>query len=518
MPKNYLSYTFYFLLLVAGMLLLLNFIPENSLKAHQLKKMDILSDIRTEQTQTIEFDVVDMEEDNLNVADVVDIDDIVDIDNTDNVSDINGINDIRGSGNVDADIEEMPLLPPSVLSEWPENMTRLEDFSAGQNGMDAFFRAIETKSSVRVAFFGDSFIEGDIFCGDFRELLQQKYGGKGVGMVPISSAVSGFRRTVSHQHHGWKDHSLTDTSRIPPLGISGHAFIPKEDDSWASFALPKKKKDSDSCSVASLFYTLHPGHESVVRYNVNQYGAHTARLKATGLVERLDIRNDKIGSVRFSFPDTAGLVTYGVSLEDSIGIIVDNFSIRGTAGTAFGRISSSVLKRFDQLAGYDLIILEYGLNAMESERTSFKWYGDAMVKTIQYMQKCFPNASILLLSVSDRSMKKDGEYVSMPAVIPFVNSQRRASSDAGIVFWNLFRAMGGEGSMVDWANSEPPKANKDYTHLTFTGGRWLAKKLFETFEFENKRYNEKREYFRKNPPNDTIHSAPVDSIPIFGFE
>ena len=518
MPKNYLSYTFYFLLLVVGMLLFLNFIPEDSLKAHQLKKMDILSDIRTEQTQTIEFDDVDMEDDNPNVADVADIGDIINVDDTDNIDVVDNAGNLGNLDNTDASIEEMPLLPPSVLSEWPENMTKLEDFSTGQNGMDAFFRAIENKSSVRVAFFGDSFIEGDIFCGDFRELLQQKYGGKGVGMVPMSSAVSGFRRSVSHQHHGWKDYSLTDTSRIPLRGISGHAFTPKEDDNWASFALPKKKKDSDSCTIASLFYTLQPGYESVVRYNVNQYGAHTARLKATGLVERFDIQNDKIGSVRFSFPDTAGLVTYGVSLEDSIGIIVDNFSIRGTAGTSFGKISSSILKRFDHLAGYDLIILEYGLNAMESERTSFKWYGDAMVKTIQYMQKCFPNASILLLSVSDRSMKKDGEYVSMPAVVPFVSSQRRASSDAGIVFWNLFRAMGGEGSMVDWANSEPPKANKDYTHLTFTGGRWLAKKLFETFEFENKRYNEKREYFKKNPPKDTILSAPVDSIPISGFE
>ena len=483
MPKNYLSHTIYFLLLVIGMLFVLNFIPEDTLKAHQLKKMDILSEVRTEQPQTEVIASYETEE--FEEADTI--------------------------------VVETPP-PPLVLSEWPANAIEFEDFSPEQNGMDAFFQAIEDKSSVRIAFFGDSFIEGDIFCGDFRELLQQKYGGKGVGMVPMSSAVSGFRKSVSHQYHGWKDHSLTDTSRTPLLGISGHVFTPKEDDSWASFALPKQKGESDSCSMASLFYSLQPGYQSVVRYNINRNGSHTASLKATGQVERFDIQSDKIGSVHFSFPDTAGLITYGVSLEDTIGIIVDNFSIRGTAGTAFSKISSSILKRFDQLAGYDLIILEYGLNAMEPERTGFKWYGDAMVKTIQYMQKCFPNTSFLLLSVSDRSMKKDGEYISMPAVKPFVNSQRRASADAGIVFWNLFQAMGGEGSMVDWANSSPPKANKDYTHLTFTGGRWLAKKLFETFEFENKRYNEKREYFEKNPPKDTAHHTPVDSILISEIE
>ncbi len=477
MPRNYLSYTIYFLLLVIGMLFLLNFIPKDFLVNHQLKQMDILSDIRIEQTQTTDIESINNEE-----ADTVAI---------------------------------APPPPPLVLSEWPEDATGFEDFSVEQNGMDAFFDAVESKSSVRIAFFGDSFIEGDIFCGDFRELLQQKYGGHGVGMIPMSSAVSGFRKSVSHQYQGWKDYSLIDTSHTPPLGISGHVFIPKGDDSWASFALPKQKEGSDSCTLASLFYVLQTGYQSNVRYSINQFGSNSASLKATGQVERFDVHSDKIGSIRFSFPDTAGLTTYGVSLEDTTGIIVDNFSIRGTAGTAFTKIPSSILKRFDQLAEYDLIILEYGLNAMEADKVGFKWYGDSMVKTIQYLQKCFPNASFLLLSVSDRSMKKDGEYVSMPSVKPFVNSQRRACSDSGIVFWNLFQAMGGEGSMADWANSNPPKANKDYTHLTFAGGRWLAKKLFETFEFENKRYNEKRVYLEKNPRKDTIHHHSfVDSINI----
>ncbi|MDR1368609.1 MAG: hypothetical protein LBJ72_00585 [Dysgonamonadaceae bacterium] len=463
------------------MLLLLNFISEDFLNKRHLKKMDILSDIEKKQIQTEEIGAISTED-----ADTIAM--------------------------------ELPPSPPMLLSEWPENTIGFEDFSPEQSGMDAFFHALETKSSVRIAFFGDSFIEGDIFCGDFRELLQQKYGGQGVGMVPMSSAVSGFRRSVSHHHHGWKDYSLVDTFRVAPLGISGHVFIPKGDDTWASFALPKQKEKSDSCTLACLFYTLQPGYESVINYNINQSESRAIPLKATGQVEKLDIGNNKINSIRFSFPDTTGLIAYGVSLEDTTGIIVDNFSIRGTAGTAFGKIPASVLERFNQLTGYDLIILEYGLNAMEAEKTGFKWYGNAMVKAIQYLQKCFPNTSFLLLSVSDRSMKKEGEYVSMPSVKSFVTSQRRACSDTGIVFWNLFQAMGGEGSMVDWANSNPPKANKDYTHLTFVGGRWLAKKLFETFEFENKRYNEKKEYFEQNPRKNSVHHAPVDSIRLFDVD
>jgi hypothetical protein len=477
MPKNYLPYTIYFLLLAIGILLLLNFIPENFLSKHQLKKMNILSDICKNPDPVIEMDAaIDAEE---------------------------------------ANTTEVKLPPPPV-SEYPENIISFEDFAPEQDGLNNFFEAINSKSPVRIAFFGDSFIEGDIFCGDLRELLQQKYGGRGVGMVPMSSIVSGFRKSVSHRHHGWKDYSITDASKAPPLGISGHAFTPEKENSWVSLALPKQK--SDSCTLASFFYTLQPGSESIVNYSINQYGPYTVPLKATGLVERLDIRDNKIGSIKFSFPDTTGLTAYGVSLEDTTGVIVDNFSIRGNAGTSFWKIPSTMLTRFDQLTGYSLVILEYGLNAMEAQKTEFKWYGDAMVKTIHYLQKCFPNASFLLLSVSDRSMKHEGEYVSMPAVKPFVSSQRRACADTGIVFWNLFQAMGGEGSMINWANSTPPKANKDYTHLTFAGGHWLAKKLFETFEFENKRYNEKKDYFGQNSRKGTAYHASVDSISTYEIE
>jgi hypothetical protein len=483
MSKNYLSRIIYFTLMVIGMLLLLNFIPADISGKYHLKSMDILSDIREDRIPITEPEIAEIEEP-----------EIIEIEEPDTVA------------------MELPV-PSRVLSEWPENTTEFEDFSPEQNGMDAFFKAIEAKSSVRVAFFGDSFIEGDIFCGDFRELLQKEYGGKGVGMIPMSSSVSGFRKTVSHQYQGWKDYSLVDSFHTPPLGISGHAFIPDGDDTHAFYALPKKKgESSDSCTQVNLYYTLQPGYKSHVNYNINRQTTQTVSLKATGEVECLNIRDDKIGSIRFSFPDTTGLIAYGVSFEDTTGIIVDNFSIRGTAGTTFGKISSPILKRFDQLMGYNLIILEYGLNAMEAEKTEYKWYSKAMIETIQYLRNCFPEASFLLLSVSDRSMKKDGEYVTMPAVNSFVTSQRRACSETGIVFWNLFRAMGGEGSMAELANANPPKANKDYTHLTFAGGRWLANKLVETFKFENKRYHEKKDYFEKIPQGNTAHDVYVGGI------
>jgi hypothetical protein len=38
----------------------------------------------------------------------------------------------------------------------------------------------------------------------------------------------------------------------------------------------------------------------------------------------------------------------------------------------------------------------------------------------------------------------------------------------------MYEAMGGEGTMVNWVKAKKPLANKDYTHLTFRGGKQLA--------------------------------------------
>jgi hypothetical protein len=84
----------------------------------------------------------------------------------------------------------------------------------------------------RIAYFGDSFIEGDLITQDFRSLLQNEFGGGGVGYVPITSIVAGFRQSVLHSFEGWNTYSLVDA---PPqkhcLFISGYTFCPLLPDS-----------------------------------------------------------------------------------------------------------------------------------------------------------------------------------------------------------------------------------------------------------------------------------------------
>ena len=110
-----------------------------------------------------------------------------------------------------------------------------------------------------------------------------------------------------------------------------------------------------------------------------------------------------------------------------------------------------------------------------------------MVNAIRHLQCCFPEADVLLLSVSDRSHYRDGVYRTMPSIRALLRAQREAAVEARVPFWSVFSAMGGEGSMVHYV--ERRWASKDYTHLSFRGGRELAASLFDALILEKEFYD-----------------------------
>jgi hypothetical protein len=445
MKKNYIKYPLYITCLVVASLLLLQLVPARITDLLNIRRIDILSDIRRD-TSTV------------------------------------------------ADVSRPLVLPPPPPPKQdipcPPGMVCFEDYSANRDGLDDFLRALDLKSrkTVRVAFFGDSYIEGDIFCADLRSCLQSEYGGRGVGLVPLSSQTASFRRTVKHSFSGWNSRSIIDSHDFSEMGISGYCFRPDKN-AWVKYS-GVRTSNLESFQQASLLYRLPEGSASV-SYRINgEKEGRTVNLPASATVSKYDITADSIQTVQFDFPpDSRNLCLYGVSLQDKTGVIVDNFSLRGSPGTTLKYLSESVMKQTDSLLAYDLIILQYGLNVMSANRTNYSTYRKGMQETVEHLKKCFPHSSILLLSVGDRSMHKEGGYVTMPGVPAMVSCQQAVCVETGIVFWNLFEAMGGSGSMVEMVKATPPRANKDYTHLNFEGGKYLGEILFKSIVFEKKRYD-----------------------------
>ena len=171
MEKNSLKYTGLLAFIVWGALLLMHLLPSITMGGRVLRRVDILGDVRRPSKPVSEPDSL---------------------------------------------LPPPPKVKPAFVDTCRAGMTCIEDYSdSTMRGMTRFYQALDELAKaprpVRIAYFGDSFIEADILTADLREMLQQKYGGCGVGFVTITSMTSGFRPTVRHSFSGWQSHSVMDS-------------------------------------------------------------------------------------------------------------------------------------------------------------------------------------------------------------------------------------------------------------------------------------------------------------------
>ena len=136
------------------------------------------------------------------------------------------------------------------------------------------------------------------------------------------------------------------------------------------------------------------------------------------------------------------------------------------------------MRQFNDYFNYDLIIVHYGLNAVSHGNVKFTWFENAQSKLIKKIQSAFPNTPILLMSTSDIGYNQDGTWVTEPGVPYMVSTQRSIAKKNKIAFWDLYSSMGGENTMVNWAQQSPRLAALDYIHLNGLG----AKKVADIFD------------------------------------
>lgn len=358
-------------------------------------------------------------------------------------------------------------LPPLELSE------RLMDYSEGQSALRRLRAALREGHSraVRIAFVGDSFIEGDILVDPFRKALQQTYGGQGVGYVPLTSPVARFRQSIQQRFEGAWQETSANKSKSRTLFTLAETFATATATASTSYKL-KSATDrvtlhyvSDTIPVA-ISYSINGGDQQRVELPAS-YGALTEYTFPHGAVKQLELATEGSDGARF----------YGVCFDGATGVAVDNYSLRGSSGAKLNAVSSALTAQLSRFRPYDLIILSYGLNVVSAQDNddSYDWYYAAMAKSIEHIQQLYPNATILLMSLSDRATLREGEIHPLNGVARVLRLQHRLAQRYGLLFWNTHEAMASLGGIKGFVDKG--WAAKDYTHISMAGGRQLAKLL-----------------------------------------
>jgi lysophospholipase L1-like esterase len=335
------------------------------------------------------------------------------------------------------------------------------------------------KKKVRIAYFGDSMIEGDLLTQTLRQLLQQSFGGSGVGYVPITSQVSKFRQTVTHNYSGGWDDENFKNAKTGKLYLSGHLF--RSDGDWVQMT-DQTIADSTAVIEKSLLCGNSQGGINITVNNYNQ------TINASGTFNRIPLAADKNSSIKLSVSDSRFPI-YGISFESQTGIIVDNFSFRGITGIEYAKIDAAFLDAIAANNPYDLIVFQYGVNLLfRPNDRNFNWYAKSMLPIVQKLRKSFPAADFLVVSTADRAFRYGGEYKSAVGIDSLIKIQATIAYETGSSFYNQFASMGGTNSIVDWAKRNPSLANKDYVHPNHRGAEILARYLFEAMMNEYNKY------------------------------
>ena len=399
-----------------------------------------------------------------------------------------GIFDEQPTGGEVADDEPLPSLEALLKADYSDILpadsliTSIEEFRGDEfdTPMHRLYEKLLAGSEpVRVAFMGDSFVEGDILTADLRELLQDTFHGGGVGYAPIASPFTGFRQTVKTTSKGWTPYNIMQRKNTPEPYVNDYfvsGWVARASDGASTrWDMVDKRRHLMECNRARLLFISREPSKIILTLNDGE--EREFEFDGSDVVRQIVVEEEQIRSLEMRVASgAAGFTGIGADFDSKSGIAVDNFSVRSNNGQAMFWSSASVNAQIHSMRPYDLVILQYGLNIMQADRHNYSLYGEQVEKMVRYVESCFPGAAVLVMGVSDRSQRNEQGIVPMTAAIDLSRAQREAAERCGVAFWNTYEAMQRLGGMTAFV--ENGWAGKDYTHINYAGGREIARQLY----------------------------------------
>lgn len=356
------------------------------------------------------------------------------------------------------------LAEPPQLTPIVDGMVVIEDYTPEGLGLQRLHNAV-ARGNARIGVIGDSYIEGDIFTQNIRAMLQKQYGGSGVGYVPLSSQLTGFRTSVRQKCSGWTEHDMRKSKSDAQRWLAGE-WCTSSAGANTSYNGTNRLNNLDKWSNSRiLFKTASDGNITVT----TDAGTTTYPVTASPNVQSINVTGNT-SMAEFS-TDITGLKALGAWLDGN-GVSVDCMSLRGNSGISHRQLDSTLVSQMRKYVDYQCIIVEYGINALSSQQQDYTAYGKAMSHVIRNIKALYPQADIIMLGIGDRGQRVDGEVASLPTSQAMVDTQRKVARENRIMFWDTRTAMGGKNAVIDWRNRG--LINADYIHLNSKGGAALA--------------------------------------------
>jgi len=350
-------------------------------------------------------------------------------------------------------------------------------------------QARHLKGGIRILYYGDSQIEGDRITAYLRKKLQARFGGHGPGLISPRMVVSYTQSVQVSGSANWRRYTLMDYRESI---VSSNRFGILLN--YCSFTAPYEHISDDEIHTAYIKITpARMGYDNSEVYRV-------CRILTDDLINPLDIdmeageqrihdritqRKSQILSYTFNAPVNQLEIhlrasrsprIFGISLDDTSGIALDNIPLRGSRGTDFSRTDTAFLRQMYHAMNVELIILHFGVNVAMHVVEDYTYYENVLFRELMILKQ-IADCPILVIGISD--MYVDGGARTLPNLLKIRAAQKNATLKAQGIFYDLYTAMGGEGSMKIWVASDPPLARSDHIHFSREGADFVARMIYE---------------------------------------
>ena len=395
---------------------------------------------------------------------------------------------------VDNNPEIKPAYPVefTIKEAQPDTIPPVDADSTGNSNIETdplgiFLDSLRiSKGQVRIMYYGDSQIEGDRITSFLRHQLRKRHGGTGPGLLqplmPVMYTKSVWMRSSSnwkkYNYLSFKSGDISHRDLGPFMAIC--RYLPE----GKTVSSPEKAyvriRPSNVADSASSYY------DSLRIFYGNTFGFVKVSVKADDDILFADTLQTGSGfretgcrlgrqkEITIEFEGFVSPDIYGISIESNKGIVVDNIPQRGSAGLEFTMVGKDNLEEVYRKLKPDLIIMHYGLNIVKNVRHDYTYFQKGLERQLALLKEISPSTQVLVMSLTDMA-ESTGDtirsYRNIPAII---DAQQRATNFAGAAFWDSYRSMGGDSSIIRWSEKNPPLAQKDYVHLTYQGADTLS--------------------------------------------
>ncbi|MCK9613706.1 MAG: hypothetical protein PHR81_09720 [Bacteroidales bacterium] len=384
-----------------------------------------------------------------------------------------------------------------------------------ERALDNFFEHILLKKDslvIRIAHYGDSQLEGDRMSYVIRQKMHKKFGGSGIGYVPMKdlAPVSYIRKnsrnwkryTVFHDKYNTNFYGLSGTVCL----FTKYAVMQEEESDSLKTNIPETEPAENDVAV---YYNAHVIVKAGTKYSYNNISFLYGNTDEKCVVNFYDNNNGtkittdtltpsrgvcmhktNIGNVlniKIEFLADQSPDFYGMYFDSYHGVQVDNYAIRGHSGDGLLMIDDNHLAKMLQITNTKLIIFQYGANAVPYIRSEkvCDAIGDIYYKLFMKFKKAAPDISILVIGAGDMASGGDGGYTSYRWLPKINEMQKNAAFKAGCAYWDLFNMMGGANSILVWTKRNLAVTNG---HFSAQGQEIVANEIVEALMIEYNNY------------------------------